>query len=311
VLACKSAMNYQRFGRMRDQLAEVTAARQHGAFFRGFYIEDNLGGVLQSCDRRREWRLQGEPDVLIPLSQRYDGITRDNLEMVYVELRGKLEPFATPAAGLGGNMQVNSVSLFRAIAEHDCSAQTAESNDAPAPEIDSEVPPGDETVNSAVDALAETDLTVDELGAAGFLYGYFANWVASCAVDQTSVCQAQTEARYSLQGEWLLTVDRSLAGDWRLRLTSTISEYELGRSLTINIDGDVAVTRQLAADATFAKVNQGVILAEGAAALELMSMMRGGQELSAEWQSQSGVFTRLEFSLLGITRALRFFDQNG
>jgi len=259
--ACGAWLNQQRAQSLSVQLSEKRALDANGTFYRGFYIEDADGGIYQSCDRRQEWRMTGDGDILDEIATRYAAIDRDNLEMAYLELRGDRHS-ASGDSGISGTLRVRSV-------------------------------------------------TVDSLGASGFLYGYFSNWVSACAVDQSSVCMAQADSGLSGLGEWRLVVDRSLQRQWKVQLIPTISDTVIGRAIGINIDGVEVSARPVPKEGVAVKAEVGITLAEGDAALTLINRMRGGQLLSLGWSLPTEIGTELNFSLSGVTRALEFFDQNG
>ncbi len=314
ITACNAWLNQQRARVISMQLSEKRANDANGTFFSGFYIEDGVGGIFQSCDRRQEWRITGESDVVAEIALRYDSIARDNLEMAYLEMRGDfLQQRIDP--GFSGTLQVRSLNLLRAIDEADCiTVQTAERSD---PVAGGNVPGDVDAVNSglldsqSIASPAPDDITVDALGASGFLYGYFENWVSACAVDQNSVCMAQADSGYSGQGEWRLVVDRSLEGRWRVKLIPTISDTTIGRSISIDIDGLIAGSHPVSSSGTTVKAQVGLTLAQGESARLLVNQMLNGQRLSLTWSLPSEIGNELSFSLVGVTRALAFFDQNG
>jgi hypothetical protein len=305
--ACQAVFNEQQAGALRSQLAETRARVANGVFFRGFYIEDSDGGIFQSCDRRREWRLTGDDEALSAIALRYGEIAQDSLEMAYLEIRGNLDNSdAVAADGFSGLLQVRSVNLIRAIGDSDCSTAQpvllARSSSDSAPETDSP---------DTAPEPADTDVTVDALGAAGFLYGYFANWVSACAIDENTVCMTQAESGVSGSGEWRLVIDRSLEGQWRVQLISVISAATIDRSIEIDIDGNPATVRNVAGAGVALETGAGMTLVQGEAARRLVSQMRRGQILTLDWTPPSEIGNQVSFSLIGISRALAFFDQAG
>lgn len=313
ITACNTWLNQQRAKAMRRQLSEKRANDANGAFFRGFYIEDGEGGIFQSCDRRQEWRLSGDTDILARVATRYDEIARDNLEMVYLEARGDL--YNTPrTTGLSGNLRIRSLSLLRAIDENDCNTQRthldSNTTDANASDETGNVVPQSLAAVSPPVEKESDDVTVDTLGSAGFLYGYFSNWVSACAVENNTVCMAQGDSGYSGLGEWRLVVDRSLERRWRVQLIPTISDTNVDRDISVEIDDAVVLSLPVSRGTTI-KAEIGITLAQGEAARQLVSRMRSGQSLSLGWAPPTEIGNELGFSLVGITRALAFFDQNG
>ena len=313
ITACNTRLNEERAKSFSQQLSEKRASDVNGLFFSGFYIEDDIGGIFQSCDRRQEWRITGDSVLLADIATRFDTIARDNLEMAYLEVRGDLGQ-KTDVSGLSGSLQVRSLNLLRAIDEADCSSTPTNTEiNPPVPEellseandVDS---PGAD--NEAFSKPVPSDITVDALGASGFLYGYFANWVAACAVEQDSVCMAQADSGLSGQGDWRLVVDRSLEGQWRVKLIPTISDATIGRAINIEIDGSTASSRPVSSGGTAVQAEVGISLATGEPARLLVNQMRNGQNLSLSWSLPTEIGSELRFSLVGITRALDFFNQN-
>lgn len=306
-VACQAVLNEQQAGELRSQLAETRARIANGIFFRGFYIEDSEGGIFQSCDRRREWRLTGDDEALSAVALRYAEIAQDSLEMAYLEIRGNLDNSdAVATGGFSGLLQVRSVNLIRAIGDSDCNTAkpviVARSSSDPVPETDNPDTAPEE---------ADTDVTVDALGAAGFLYGYFANWVSACAIDENTVCMTQAESGLSGTGDWRLVIDRSLEGLWRIRLIPVISATTIDRSIEIDIDGNPVTARAVAGDGVVLETGVGMTLAQGEAARRLVAQMRRGQMLTLDWTPPSEIGNQVRFSLTGISRALAFFDQAG
>ena len=321
VTACRAWHNEQRTRSMRLQLSEKRASDINGTFFSGFYIEDDQGGIFQSCDRRREWRIDGDLTVLEELSIRYDAIVRDNLEMAYLEVRGDYDQGGVSGVGITGSLTIRSINLLRTIDESDCSAAHTTDlvafNDESKNDVAIEVPPTESADTAFIDEpgftdpAATDDITVDALGDAGFLYGYFSSWISACAVEQTSVCMTQADAEFSTQGEWRLVIDRSLEGQWRVKLLPTISATTIGRAVILSIDGAVVRSRPVSGDVTTITTEVGVTLAQGESAMVLINQMRSGRNLTLSWNIPLEIGNELNFSLLGISGALDFFDQRG
>lgn len=310
-LACKISLNRQRVLQLRRLLAEKNVADTGGESFRGYYVSTASGGSFQSCDRRQDWWVTGAEEMLEALQRRYNDIAAENLEMVYVELRGRAGKAVDsgPGADFVGAVDVTTVNLMRPILEHDCRARPVRST-APVEEVEDALTDNafvepDETIDTAV--AKKSAITVDDLGDAGFLYGYFSNWMAACAVDQLSVCQAQTQAEYASEGEWMLAVDRSSQGDWRVRLIPTTEDHLVIGSLHLTIDGvehstaDVAVSKM--------EIGRGVTVGKGQAGREVITRLRVGQSLDIEWIRPDQVSAKISFSLTGITKALQYFNQ--
>jgi len=318
ITACRAWQNEQRAQIIRSQLSEKRASDNNGTFFSGFYIEDDQGGIFQSCDRRREWRTSGNVEILAEMARRYDAVAPDNLEMAYLEVRGDYKQLNLPSGGFSGNLIVRNINLLRTIDEFDCSVTRRNSgrnsgfvafDKAPNQNVGETTAPIDET--DFADSPANQDITVDALGSAGFLYGYFSSWVSACAVDQLSVCMAQTDSEYSADGEWRLVVDRSLEGQWRVKLMPTISDTNIGRAIAINIDGIEINSRPVSTSDATVTSESGITLVQGDSAREMIYQMRGGQKLSLTWNTPTEIGNEILFSLLGITRAVDFFDQSG
>lgn len=309
-LACEIALNRQHVLHLRRLLVEKNATDVGGESFRGYYVRTASGGSFQSCDRRQDWWVTGSEEVLGALQRRYSDIAAENLEMVYVELRGRAgKPVENgPGADFVGAVEVATVNLMRPILEQDCRATAT--GVTPPPVAADELTDNDfaDTDDSADATVLKTPaVTVDELGDAGFLYGYFSNWMSACAVDKLSVCQAQTQAEYSSEGEWMLSVDRSSQSDWRVRLIPTTENHLINGPLLLTIDDIENSTAKISV--TEIEVGRGVNVAKGQRARNIMSRLRAGRSLDFEWLRPDQVSAKVSFSLAGITRALRYFDQ--
>lgn len=308
--ACTIALNHQRTIHLRDLLAEKRATDIAGEPFRGWYVQSATGASFQSCDHRVDWWVSGADEVLQLLTRRYDDITAEKREIVFVELRGEVmtAPSRGPGADFVAGIEVVSVNLVRPILEWDCSAIK---DIEVLPDIitetgfESDTASNDESVSVANSTLEV--LTVDDLGDAGFLYGYFNSWMSACAVDQLTVCKSQTQVNFSTEEDWLLSIDRSSIGEWRVWLVPTTNDHTVGRLLKVDIDG-VEVRVIKVADSQF-DVNRGMVIASDAQARALIAQMRTGGSLDISWIRSDLAGARLSFSLLGITRALEYFDQ--
>ena len=95
-----------------------------------------------------------------------------------------------------------------------------------------------------------------------------------------------------------------------MKLIPTISDTTIGRAINIEIDGAIASSRPVSSGGTTVQVGVGLSLATGDSARQLVNQMRNGQNLSLSWSLPTEIGSELGFSLVGITRALDFFDQN-
>jgi len=152
--------------------------------------------------------------------------------------------------------------------------------------------------------------TVDDFASAGFLYGYFNDWLSACSVTENSVCSAETDARFASDGEWQLRVDRSIEGDWRVQLVPVTDNEVIEQNLKLEVDGEEIYVASTFPEPMHLTLKQGVNIAIGEAARELIMRMRSGTETRFEWLDETGVMSELKFSLAGVTRALEFFDQS-
>lgn len=309
--ACVIALNQDRTLLLRRLLVEKRASDIAGESFRGYFVQTASGGNFQSCQRRQDWWVTGSDDVLQALLRRYDDITSENLEMVYIELRGRAAGAVSsgPGSDFVGSVDVSEINLMRPILDHDCGSM----QEAGVPVIAEEttLADNDEEFIDVEDEPADTAggkaVTIDDLGDAGFLYGYFSNWRSACAIDKLAVCQAQTQAFYSTEDAWIVSTDRSSNGSWRIRLVPTTENHVFDGSVQIIID-DAEISALRMAE-TEAEVNRGVVVAQGSGAQQLLGLMRRGQSLDFKWIRSDQKAARLSFSLRGITRALEYFDQ--
>ena len=56
------------------------------------------------------------------------------------------------------------------------------------------------------------------------------------------------------------------------------------------------------------ELGQGIEVAQGEFARELITRMRTGQQVRFEWRNSDDVMSELKFTLTGVTRALQYFD---
>ena len=192
----------------KRQLAEIRSAAVAGRKLRGYYVKTNTGATFQACDRKVDWWVTGTQAVLAALDRRYTDASTRNLasvsdRLIYAELSGTIEaaPQQGPGADYQGALNVEGINILRPLVPADCNTQQP-------PSTTDVVTP--ESVQSAA--------TVDDFASAGFLYGYFNDWLSACSVTENSVCSAETDARFASDGEWQLRVDRSIEGDWRVQL---------------------------------------------------------------------------------------------
>ena len=312
-LACKIAINRQQISQLRRLLAEKNAADSSGESYRGYYLRTASGGNFQSCDRRQDWWVTGSDEVLQSLERRYDDIASENLEIVYAELRGRTEPPETsgPGSDFTATLNVTSLSLMRPILEQDCQPGSVRDDSGIMVELSEFDTAAEENLSDFEDIAVETTgkaaFTVDDLGDAGFLYGYFSNWNAACAVEQLNVCRAQTQAEFSSEGEWQIVVDRSSLNSWRVRLIPITENHNIEGRMLWSIDGSDKI--EVSASESLIEVDRGLILASGTPARSMVQRFRSGQSVIFEWLKPDQSSATLTFSLVGITRALQYFNQ--
>jgi len=198
--ACLTDQNRTRVSELNRSLAEIRSAAKGGLTMRGFYVKTNSGATFRACDRKIDWWVTGSETVLASLERRYvDANTRSvdasTGNFIYAELRGSVAvaPGDGPGADYASALQVEQINIFRPATPNDCVSVQQTSIASAAPQTDD--------LQSA---------TVDDFAAAGFLYGYFNNWLSACSVTESSVCSAESEAQFASDGDWKLRVDRSL-----------------------------------------------------------------------------------------------------
>lgn len=314
--ACRIAMDRDRTSKLRSLLIEQRARRISGNFYRGYYLQANGVGLFQSCDQRQDWSVAAVEAIQQRLTERYDELTTEALEMVYVELRGVVttsENEAVPA-----ELQINELNLVRPLLESDCRiatvplvSDTTASAPADFPESDAfddteEAAPASDTANAV---SATTNATIDDLGDAGFLYGYFGAWTSMCAADSQLVCKAQSDDTFSSAGNWQLMVDRSVNGNWRVRLTPTTDSHVIGGQMQVAVDGASLFTVPPGSEQVL--IGSAVTLATGNRALQLLNTMRDGAAFEISWNTPEQTSANLVFSLSGISLALQYFDNRG
>ena len=296
--ACVTRLNRDRVSVLSQSLAEMRSINKGGRNLKGYYVRTNSGATFQACDRKTDWWVTASDAVLASLERRYADMSTRNISsvsssLVYAELLGTLEsaPSEGPGADYQAALRVKKINLFRPISERDCAAVQS-------------VP-----VESSAVVDTPQAATVDDYASAGFLYGYFNYWLSACSVTENSVCSAESEAQFASDGDWKLRVDRSLEGDWRVQLIPTTDNEVIEKELKLQIDrADVYLATSFPEPMNLT-LRQGVDIAVGEVARELIVRLRDGGEIRFEWLDESGVMSELKFSLLGVTRALQFFDQ--
>ncbi len=315
--ACRIAMDRDRTSNLRRLLIERRARRVSGNFYRGYYLEANAVGLFQSCDQRQDWSVAAVEAIQQRLTERYDELTTEALEMVYVELRGVVaaaENEAVPAA-----LQINELNLVRPLLESDCQITTvtlvsdttaSAPDDFPASDaFDDDTEASVPATDTAIAAGDTTNVTIDELGDGGFLYGYFGAWTSMCAADSQLVCKAQSDDTFSSAGNWQLMVDRSANGNWRVRLTPTTDSHVIGSQMQVAVDGASLFTVPPGSEQIL--LGSAVTLATGNRALQLLNTMRDGAAFEISWNTPEQTSANLAFSLSGISLALQYFDNRG
>ena len=301
--ACVAALTQTRAQELTHYLVAQRSRSTRGVSFRGYYVKTENGAQFQACERRTDWWLDGSESVLSALERRYLEIRSQSAgdsNLLYAELHGTLTdaPVNGPGADFSAVLSVREINLLRPVTETDCAYQEfAIDSLAVAQNAGLATPPA--IVSAA---------TVDDYASSGFLYGYFNFWIAACSVTENNVCSAETEAEFASNGDWKLRIDRSLEGDWRVMLISTTDDQLIEKQLTLQInDADIFLEKSFSLPLRV-PIDQGVEIANGAAARELVAELKRGRELRFQWFDEVNVLSELKFSLIGITRALQYFD---
>lgn len=299
--ACLAALTKARSQELTHYLAVQRSRARSGQFFRGFYTKIETGALFQSCDRSTNWWVTGAESVLAALDRQFLDIKSQSLtngDLLYAEVRGEVGKASEgPAANFSSALSVHSIGILRPVAHTDC-----EYRELPGQNLYTALE------SDAQSAEQSTVATVDDYASSGFLYGYFNFWIAACSVTENSVCSAETEAQFASDGDWQLRIDRSLEGDWRIKLVPTTDDQLIEKQLTLQINGsDVFLNTDYPQPMQLA-LNQGVEIANGELARELVGKLKLGRELRLQWFNDADVMSELKFSLLGVTRALDYFD---
>lgn len=301
--ACLVSMTEIRTQELTRYLAAQRSQARNGRDFRGYYVKSETGAFFQACNRRTDWWVIGSEPVLSALDRRFTDIRSQSLansDVLYAELRGEVvaSPGDGPGADFSAAISVRSIGLLRPVSDSDCEY----------PESTGQNLLTSQSANTQDSIAAPSAATVEDFASSGFLYGYFNYWLAACSVTENSVCSAETEAQFASDGDWQLRVDRSLEGDWRVILVPTTEDQLIEKQLTMQINGaDVFLDKSFANPLRLA-MNQGVEIADGKLAHEIVAKLKLGRELRLQWLDDANVMSELKFSLLGITRALEYFD---
>jgi len=303
--ACIASLTERRARELTRLLAVQRSIVKSGRSFSGYYVKTDNGALFQACDRRTDWWVTGTDSVLSALDRRYNDIEAQSIQvtpLLYIEFSGNLT--RAPGVGAGADydaaIAVRDIGLLRPVSVQDCAAGNR------GPQTFTGVDGAVESGGS--DTFQSDAATVDNFASSGFLYGYFNDWQAACAVTENSVCSAETDAEFASDGGWRLRVDRSLEGDWRIFLIPTTDDQVIEKQLTMKInDSEVFLDKTYPLSMRL-PVNQGRALADGELARELIAKFREGRELRLQWFDETDVMSELTFSLQGVTRALEYFD---
>jgi len=311
-LACLTSLTTSRIDDLTRSLAQLRVINKRGRSYHGYYVKTDEGALFQACDRRTDWWVTGTDSVLAALNRRYLDINAQRTvadDLLYAEVSGRV--VRAPVSGAGADydsaLSISNIGLLRPVTDQDCSSN---SGNGISYGVQGIVQPAGSRAANSLEQFESDAATVDDYASSGFLYGYFNDWLTACAVTETSVCSAETEAQFASDGDWQLRVDRSLEGDWRILLIPTTDDQTIEKQLTMQINGaDVYLDRVFDRPLQLA-LNQGKTIADGELARELIVKLRQGRELRLEWFDESDVMSELKFSLLGVTRALEYFDNN-
>ena len=301
--ACLIDQNRTRTSELKRWLAQLRSVGKGGQSYSGYYLKTDSGATFQACDRKTDWWVTGSDTILEALDRRYADITSEDSGLMFVRLQGKLisAPNSGPGADFAAGLQVGKINLLRPLTDHDCLDSRSGLKTA-------SVTPADQPEGEPVESDTEAAATVDDFAAAGFLYGYFSDWVSACAIIETSVCSAETSAQFASDGDWYLRIDRSRESDWRIRVIPTTDDHFVEKALKMQLDGEpVFIEAELQVPALF-ELGQGIEIAEGEFARELITRLRTGRQVRIEWQDSADVVSELKFTLIGVTQALQYFD---
>jgi len=304
--ACLTAMTQARALALHASLAEVRAISTRGKTYKGFYVVTDSGATFQACDRTSDWWVIGTDDGQSQLDTRAEQLNMITADIAYAEVGGKITspPAKALAAGYRQALQIESVNVMRSVAPSDCAGKFVPTSQ------------GEDGLSETAQADAMAKLsketastTVEDLSSAGFLYGYFNQWVSACAVTDTSVCSAETEAVYATDGDWVIKLDRSEGREWRVRLIPTTDDHRIDNRYVVSIDDFEVFLGTEDRSSVVVPMNEGIDIASGELARELIVKLRAGQRMQIAWQQADTGAHELNFSLLGVTAALKFFDQ--
>ncbi|MEM7256169.1 MAG: hypothetical protein AAF404_02150 [Pseudomonadota bacterium] len=308
--ACRVSMNRDRLGFLQRQYIERRAQIDHGAFYRGYLLMTADRGLFQSCEHRQDWVIDGDDVQTREIVDRYDTTTTETLELVYMEVRGSLQG----ADGSAPVLQVNRLNMLRPVTERDCTGPVVETPADDAADDDNPDADIDDDTTLAIGTDSDTGTTaqlatIDNYGAAGFIYGYFGEWTTICAAEAQQVCQAQAQHSLSTQGDWELLIDRSSSRQWRVRLMPTTDSHIVGSDIQLSIDGVAITTVPVASQQLL--LEQSQVLMHGDNALQLINRLKSGGTFELSWNDINQSAVSLIFALNGVTLALDSFGDLG
>ena len=143
---------------------------------------------------------------------------------------------------------------------------------------------------------------------------YYRDWLAACRQDGYCSANAYLPSKTGAVFGYQVRIGRDAMGlDYELILTAVDHMMDAQSSITLAFDGDPTAKLDARADDGWTvdadrSVNE-YIIGQSRANLELIPAMLAGSRMQVGWQDQAGESRRAEISLMGLTAALCWMDQ--
>jgi len=299
---CLASMSQQRLA----ELQLLIATEQGKAdTLRGFYVYGANRNTFQPCGSDKRYWVEGDNDQVGQLQQDYLAQSTATLQVLFAELRGKLDT-TQDYPEHDGIVRLTAVSELKPPSDSECSLAkgATESSPTPAPEV-----------TPVAEAEPEPEPVVnDEEEPEQVLRAYFGAWLAECKQNKTRyTCELMVDfsgenvtdenrptlllSRGANKGSLLYMKFPDREVDTPAKIRWSVDNNTLGDIVGSQIRVDEAGTQQLVQETNYIRD-------------ELMPVMLKGFELNVEVlanvdDSNGDNFTA---SLNGLTRALSFAD---
>lgn len=299
---CLATMSQQRLAELQSLIA---TDKGNAGTLRGFYVYGANRNSFQPCGSEQRYWVQGDNEQVGQLQQDYLNQSTASLQVLYAELRGRIEP-SNDYPEHSGVVQLAAISSLKPPSDSECSLPKGSTPNtlATRPEIKPITVPEPEP-----EPVAEIEAEPEQV-----LRAYFGEWLAECRQQQTSfTCDLSvgfngTDVTDENRPEMMLsrrTEKRTLLYmkfperevDSPAKIRWRVDKYAFGDIVGSEIRVDEVGTQQLVHERKFIRD-------------DLMPLFRKGTELGVEVLTDvdDDGGDKFTASLQGLTRALNFAD---